>query len=923
MEERKVKEFNLPIGTLQFSEDECKEGTIEIITLEYLDKKLEFIINRLPELLSISNKEKSLIAIDKLAESCIDDYINSIVIKALVNYKIYGYNLQEIRRRYVVDQNWKEAYQNLVDSYETIKNQNIQEREYRAARKANRSRWQGGGFGMRGAIKGAAEASVLNGISGLGHSFSNAIGNANSDYQANKKMNALFEEAGTADKLAYEIGIDIVGLKEILLNVLEKNGVLKRSFDINEADTIYSNLKLISDEEEEKRVLCKCMKLYPLNEEFCKYYIENYLDLEIYDVDDGYKANEINDEVKYRRYAKQWKSRADRIKSNNKDFFEFCEYFAINWKSLLIEDMFNDLSILCDYESFEDSLGWVISYCMKKRMCGITDELIEEEKDAIKIYDLAIDKSKMYLASESNKEEDATEVQNILNELRTTHEIDAKSLQRLIYISRCRIIKGDESDIKIENAESAIDILKNQMVIEAELKKCNFSTEKIEKLKVLIQKINGGQTGKRIGAQVETYLDFVKACQKTVFDFFVIHDDYDKNIKNFTKGQFRESLILKQDSKGNIIFDKEYFDKSYHCENEEEQSEINQQIEDIHEKYNRMDLRNTESIKAVQTYIRNVYEKTKLGGTIIQELSRRLEYLDRFERTVLGVIYDTKEEADRERKKVVGNDKYETEEEAKCAKKELNKINLQIKQSKDYKELKQYILSYRALEGQNIQSVSGNKRKQEIASDIIQQYIQLNDSIRDAEKQKNMIPKWHVAEIIVGIVGVFVYFNGGFFSKLLGIGMVIFAIYHAVKITNQMKESMLDSFINEKNIIDKMMFIRNNTIFFRETSNEKVCPICGATVRDSMNFCTRCGAKIQVPIHTNSNMNKCPTCGADIKSNMKFCTQCGATLKDTIEKNKSLNVCPACGAKVETGMKFCTQCGQTLKNTNEGEKNVL
>lgn len=58
-----MKEFNLPIGTLQFSDDECKEGTIEIITSDYLDKKMKIIINRLPELLSISNKEKSLIAI--------------------------------------------------------------------------------------------------------------------------------------------------------------------------------------------------------------------------------------------------------------------------------------------------------------------------------------------------------------------------------------------------------------------------------------------------------------------------------------------------------------------------------------------------------------------------------------------------------------------------------------------------------------------------------------------------------------------------------------------------------------------------------------------------------------------------------------------------------------------------------------------
>lgn len=926
VEEGKVKEFKLPIGTIQFSDDECEVRDIRIQMTRYIDNSVDKISDTFSELLSIQDREKSLNEINKFAEKCIDDCLKSEVIQTLVNYGIYRYDIQEIRRQSTVDYYWKAAYQNLVEKYEEIKEKNRQEHEYRAARKANRGKWQGGGFGMKGAIKGAAKAGVLNGVSGMGHSFRNAVGNMSSDYSANKKINAMFSDSSVAGELMNELHQDFVRLYVILIDLLKENGVIKTCFEgeqIREAASIYNNLDMIADESETMRALCQCFKLDPFEEDFYRYYFDMYIDIEIIDVRE-YIEKGMDEDLVSRIYAKQWKKRADRIKNNNADFFEMCDYFGVSWKDIFVDDMFYDLQLI---EGNEDDIWYelnkIVSYYIKKRICGFKNENIDEEKEIICPYDMTFNQESSYLVNFENEEEAQQIVNDIYQKIRINHEIEANEYQKLVYITRGMVVKGRKLKDEFTCAEDAIEWFKNMSKLKDWVKNIDYSDEEsIKKITTLLEKINNSRDNK-VGSEIIEYLKHGKMVYGAVFDFFVTHVDLEKDIKEFSRGTFHESLTLKQDSNGELVLITDYFNKAYYTNNEEEREKINKKIKEIHQKYNQLDLKKAEEINLIKAEVQSIYEKTKLGGTIIEELDKRLDYLDKYERTVLGVLYDTKEEAERERKKVVGADKYETEEEAKCAKKELNKINLQIKQSKDYKELKQYILSYRALEGQNIQSVSGNKRKQEIASDIIQQYIQLNDSIRDAEKQKNMVPKWHVAEIIVGIVGVFVYFNGGFFSKLLGIGMVIFAIYHAVKITNQMKESMLDSLINEKNIIDKMMFIRNNTIFFRETSNEKVCPTCGATVREGMNFCTKCGAKIQVPIHTDSNMNKCPTCGADIKPGMKFCTQCGAILKDAIGKNKSLNVCPACGAKVEPSMKFCTQCGQTLKNTNEEEKNVL
>lgn len=48
------------------------------------------------------------------------------------------------------------AYDELEEKYSKIVLSQEQQEEYRRLRKANRGRWQGGGFGVGGALKGAA-----------------------------------------------------------------------------------------------------------------------------------------------------------------------------------------------------------------------------------------------------------------------------------------------------------------------------------------------------------------------------------------------------------------------------------------------------------------------------------------------------------------------------------------------------------------------------------------------------------------------------------------------------------------------------------------------------------------------------------------------------------------------------------------------
>ena len=68
-------------------------------------------------------------------------------------------------------------------------------------------------------------------------------------------------------------------------------------------------------------------------------------------------------------------------------------------------------------------------------------------------------------------------------------------------------------------------------------------------------------------------------------------------------------------------------------------------------------------------------------------------------------------------------------------------------------------------------------------------------------------------------------------------------------------------------------------------------------------FCGKCGTKY-VDIQ---NKKLCPACGAEVKEGMKFCGMCGAKMDVNQPK-----FCPNCGSKLAEGTKFCGNCGNKV-----------
>ena len=55
-----------------------------------------------------------------------------------------------------------------------------------------------------------------------------------------------------------------------------------------------------------------------------------------------------------------------------------------------------------------------------------------------------------------------------------------------------------------------------------------------------------------------------------------------------------------------------------------------------------------------------------------------------------------------------------------------------------------------------------------------------------------------------------------------------------------------------------------------------LCPNCGAKVMKGKQFCSACGAKLDVQHDANGSGGFCPECGAQLAPGSVFCPSCGA-----------------------------------------------
>lgn len=164
--------------------------------------------------------------------------------------------------KYTMD--YSEYYDYVLDKYSEIIGEKNKLAEYREAQKASRGRWSGGGFGLKGAFKGAITASALN----MGSDFLHSFGDSAREREDNQKFSVQFRQLyrDSMGNLCHSVKTCIMNVYSAMMEELNAHHFFKRTYklDREKAETLYATT--IKYEQDSKKVLenmVKCILLYP------------------------------------------------------------------------------------------------------------------------------------------------------------------------------------------------------------------------------------------------------------------------------------------------------------------------------------------------------------------------------------------------------------------------------------------------------------------------------------------------------------------------------------------------------------------------------------------------------------------------------------------------------------------------------------
>lgn len=167
---------------------------------------------------------------------------------------------------------WEDDFQVIDDKYLEITLATEELDAYRAARREQRGRMIGGGLGLSGAIKGAAQAAAINAVTGIAHGTWNLGAKAISSISVSIKKDALFKESATKEDLALAIYNGVFSVFVALTDAAndQKPGSISGLIAAEDADKAKRILDNIEQSRlpntEIKEALQKAISLDPYNE---------------------------------------------------------------------------------------------------------------------------------------------------------------------------------------------------------------------------------------------------------------------------------------------------------------------------------------------------------------------------------------------------------------------------------------------------------------------------------------------------------------------------------------------------------------------------------------------------------------------------------------------------------------------------------
>ncbi|WP_097006449.1 hypothetical protein [Lacrimispora amygdalina] len=236
-------------------------------------------------------------------QKCIDEEIER-GIDLLVKAKIYEYSVARLKADFdnLIYENTSE-YRELLKRYSELKEAKGQYDALKKLERDNRSKWQGGGFGIGGAIKGSLKAGAMNAatgmVRGVGDTFTDIMDNAKFENEKNALNNAQNLES-LADIVLITVGNV---LPACILGIFEKHlGTDTSSVidcDYDKVDSILANIEKIDSWDETYELIRQIIETTPLADEAWVFLLNNYSSMEV----DFHEVKELTQFVCPKQFA--------------------------------------------------------------------------------------------------------------------------------------------------------------------------------------------------------------------------------------------------------------------------------------------------------------------------------------------------------------------------------------------------------------------------------------------------------------------------------------------------------------------------------------------------------------------------------------------------------------------------------------------
>lgn len=202
-------------------------------------------------------------------------------------YAIFEYSTDDVFEHLIESSAWlEECCETLFKEYLERRSAVEDDRQYREARKDGRSRWNGGGFGLTGAISGAAKAGLLNMGSGLLHGAFNAAADALQQGEFAEFRRNYVQSRGYRRgivNLFFELAVNLhlIEIELAAQSGQERIQVFENREKREKSEKMIANIERIGLGENELRLaLVKAIEFYPYNPRTYEVWLQKFGDAE-------------------------------------------------------------------------------------------------------------------------------------------------------------------------------------------------------------------------------------------------------------------------------------------------------------------------------------------------------------------------------------------------------------------------------------------------------------------------------------------------------------------------------------------------------------------------------------------------------------------------------------------------------------------